>query len=90
MTPLRIFAALSGGLAAATFVDAMQSHAIETTIEMGQLFHAAEAYRQSDLAQNPDAPSIVAFDLPKIGDLDRLFPERFHGQPVPTSRAAAN
>ncbi|MBB3951856.1 hypothetical protein [Aureimonas jatrophae] len=90
MTPLRIPASLSGGLAAATFVAAMPSHAVVTTIETGQLVDVAKAYRQADLAQNPDAPSIVAYDLPKIGDLDRLFSERSHGQPVPTSRAATN
>jgi hypothetical protein len=90
MPPLRIPASLSGGLATATFATAAPSQAIETTIETGQFFHAAEAYRPDDLAQNPDVPSIVAYDLPKIGDLDRLFPERSHGQPVPTSRAVTN
>lgn len=37
------------------------------------------------MARHPDAPYIVANDLPKIGDLERLFPERFRGEPVLTS-----
>lgn len=58
---------------------------IATTIETGKTFFAAEGYHQDYLARNPDAPYIVANDLPKIGDLERLFPERFRREPVLTS-----
>ncbi len=58
---------------------------IATTIETGKAFYAAEGYHQDYLARHPDAPYIVANDLPKIGDLERLFPERFRGEPVLTS-----
>ena len=65
---------------------------IVTTIETGKAFYPAEGYHQDYLARNPRAPYIVANDLPKIGDLKRLFPERFRSAPVLTSGAktAAN
>lgn len=65
---------------------------IVTTIETGKAFYPAEDYHQDYLTRNPTAPYIVANDLPKIGDLKRLFPERFRSTPVLTSGAktAAN
>lgn len=60
---------------------------IVTKIETGKGFYPAEAYHQDYLARNPAAPYIVANDLPKIGDLKRLFPERFRSTPVLTSGA---
>lgn len=62
---------------------------IVTTIETGKTFYPAEAYHQDYLARNPTAPYIVVNDLPKIGDLQRLFPERFREAPVLTSEARA-
>ena len=34
------------------------------------------------MTQNPRDPYIVTNDLPTVGALKRLFPERFRGQPV--------
>ena len=55
---------------------------IATTIETEQPFFAAEDYHQDYLTLNPRAPYIVINDLPKIGELKRLFPELYRNEPV--------
>ena len=62
---------------------------LATTIEPGKTFCRAEDYHQDFLAQNPTYPYIVVNDLPKIGNLHRLFPERFREQPVLTQSTVA-
>src|SRR5208337_3355029 len=63
-----------------------QAHAfsadIVTTIEPGKAFYAAEAYHQDYLAHNPDQPYIANYDMPKIANLKRLFPEVYRADPV--------
>lgn len=63
-----------------------QAHAfgadIVTTIEPGKAFYAAEAYHQDYLAHNPDQPYIASYDMPKIANLKRLFPEVYRADPV--------
>jgi peptide-methionine (S)-S-oxide reductase len=56
--------------------------AIVTTIEPGRAFYRAEGYHQDFLARNPDYPYIVFNDLPKIADLERLFPDLYRADPV--------
>jgi len=46
---------------------------IATTIE-GFSFYPAETYHQDYMKKNPNNPYIVAFDVPKIAHLERLFP----------------
>ena len=55
---------------------------LATTIEAGRPFFAAENYHQDYLTLNPRAPYIVINDLPKIGELKRLFPELYRNEPV--------
>ena len=55
---------------------------IATTIEMGREFYEAEDYHQDFLTLNPSHPYIVINDLPKIEDLQRLFPEIYRAKPV--------
>jgi peptide-methionine (S)-S-oxide reductase len=56
--------------------------AIVTKIEPGRSFYPAEAEHQDFLTRNPRHPYIVIHDLPKIGDLRRLFPEAYRADPV--------
>ena len=64
------------------------SRAIVTTIEPGRAFYPAEDYHQDYLTLNPTQPYIVHNDLPKIGNLKRLFPEVYRDDPVLVSEAA--
>jgi peptide-methionine (S)-S-oxide reductase len=58
--------------------------AIVTKIEPGKAFYPAETYHQDFLVQHPNHPYIVVNDLPKIGELKRLFPEIYRPDPVLT------
>jgi peptide-methionine (S)-S-oxide reductase len=62
---------------------------LATRVEPGKTFYSAEAYHQDFLALNPGYGYIVVNDLPKIANLERVFPDRFRQQPVlvnPTPR----
>ncbi|MBI3368641.1 MAG: peptide-methionine (S)-S-oxide reductase MsrA [Burkholderiales bacterium] len=61
---------------------------IVTKIEPGHTFYPAEAYHQDFLTRNPRHPYIVVNDLPKIGDLKRLFAELYRADPVLVAAAA--
>ena len=56
--------------------------AIVTKIEPGASFYAAEAYHQDFLTRHPDHPYIVFNDLPKVKDLQKMFPDLYRAQPV--------
>ncbi len=56
--------------------------AIVTKIEPNKTFYPAEAYHQDFLVQHPNHPYIVLNDLPKIGELKRLFPDLYRSDPV--------
>ena len=58
--------------------------AIVTKIEPNKAFYPAEAYHQDFLVQHPNHPYIVVNDLPKIGELKRLFPDLYRSDPVLT------
>jgi hypothetical protein len=45
-------------------------------------FYAAEDYHQDYLLHNPSAPYIAMFDMPKIENFKRIFPELYSGRPV--------
>jgi peptide-methionine (S)-S-oxide reductase len=40
-----------------------------------QGFYPAEEYHQNFLARHPDHPYIVYYDLPKLQELQKQFPE---------------
>ncbi len=47
-------------------------------------FYAAEGYHQDYLIHNPDSMYIQINDLPKIGNLKRIYPELYADKPVMT------
>ena len=55
---------------------------IVTTIEVNRTFYPAEAYHQDYLTRHPDNPYIAYNDLPKIRELQKLFPDRYRDSPV--------
>jgi peptide-methionine (S)-S-oxide reductase len=62
--------------------------AIVTTIEPGREFYPAEAYHQDFLTRNPTYPYIVINDLPKVAELQRLFPEVYRSEPALVAMSA--
>jgi peptide-methionine (S)-S-oxide reductase len=55
---------------------------IVTRIEPNRPFFRAEAYHQDYLVRNPRSPYIVFNDLPKLAELQRVFPDRYRAEPV--------
>lgn len=53
-----------------------------TSIESNGHFYPAEAYHQNFLNDNPDYPYIVINDMPKIKQLQQLFPQQYRSDPV--------
>jgi peptide-methionine (S)-S-oxide reductase len=56
--------------------------AIVTTIELDRPFYRAEDYHQDYLARHPRDPYIVINDMPKLGELKRVFPTLYRDTPV--------
>lgn len=63
---------------------------IVTTVEPGRTFYAAEDYHQDFLTLHPTYPYIVVNDLPKIGNLRRLFPENYRAEPTLVAQTKAS
>ncbi|HEY0803047.1 MAG TPA: peptide-methionine (S)-S-oxide reductase MsrA [Steroidobacteraceae bacterium] len=63
-----------------------QAHAfarpIVTRVDPLKGFYAAEKYHQDYLIHNPTQPYIAIYDIPKIENFRRTFPELYSGQPV--------
>jgi peptide-methionine (S)-S-oxide reductase len=63
-----------------------QSHAfarpIVTRVDPLKGFYPAEGYHQDYLIHNPTQPYIATYDIPKIQNFKRTFPELYSGQPV--------
>jgi peptide-methionine (S)-S-oxide reductase len=63
-----------------------QSHAyarpIVTRVDPLKGFYPAEGYHQDYLIHNPTQPYIAMYDVPKIQNFKRTFPELYSGQPV--------
>lgn len=55
---------------------------IATRVDPLKGFYAAESYHQDYLIHNPTQPYIAVYDLPKIENFRRTFPELYSGQPV--------
>jgi peptide-methionine (S)-S-oxide reductase len=65
------------------------SRPIATRIDSSGPFYPAEAYHQDYLEQHPDAPYIAIYDMPKVRNLQTLFPSHWRGEPVLVGRTAA-
>jgi peptide-methionine (S)-S-oxide reductase len=55
---------------------------IVTRVSPLEAFYPAEDYHQDYATVHPESPYIAHFDLPKIENLKRLFPEAYRPQPV--------
>ena len=55
---------------------------LATRVEPDKTFYPAESYHQDYLTLHPDDGYIVINDLPKIRDLQTLFPEIYRAEPV--------
>ena len=55
---------------------------IVTTVGPKTEFFPAEAYHQNFLNSNPSDSYIALNDMPKLKDLQRLFPDMYRDQPV--------
>lgn len=64
--------------------------AIVTKIEPDRPFYPAEDYHQDYLTKHPGQPYIVYNDLPKIGELTRLFPDVYRADPILVAAARAH
>jgi peptide-methionine (S)-S-oxide reductase len=60
---------------------------IVTRVDPLKGFYPAEDYHQDFLINNPHYPYIAINDLPKIGNLKKVFPARYREQPV-TAKAS--
>jgi peptide-methionine (S)-S-oxide reductase len=67
-----------------------QDHAfarpIVTQVDPLKGFYEAEGYHQDYLIHNPTNPYIATYDVPKVENLKRTFPELYSGQPVFAAR----
>ncbi len=63
---------------------------VVTKIEPGKPFFPAEAYHQDFLALNPRYPYIVINDLPKIANLQKLYPDFYRAKPVLVGERPSN
>ena len=61
---------------------------IATTVETGKAFYPAEADHQDFLARHPDHPYIVINDVPKVENLQKVFPGLWRAKPVLVGVAA--
>ena len=55
---------------------------IVTRVDALKGFYAAEDYHQDYLIHNPDVPYIAMWDLPKVENFKRMFPDLYSGRPV--------
>jgi peptide-methionine (S)-S-oxide reductase len=73
-------------IAEAYIAQLNQSHAFSrpmvTRVDPLKGFYAAEGYHQDYLLHNPTAPYIAMYDIPKIENFRRTFPELYSGRPV--------
>ena len=62
---------------------------IATKVEPAGPFYPAEAYHQDYLERHPDAPYIAFNDMPKVHNLQTLYPAHWRGTPALVGRTAA-
>ena len=63
---------------------------IATRVDAAGPFYRAEAYHQDYLELHPDSGYIAINDLPKVRNLEQLFPESWRGTPVTVAKPAAS
>ena len=63
--------------------------AIVTKIEPGKTFFPAEDYHQDFMTRHPTHPYIAYYDLPKIDDLKRIFPDLYRADAMLVGNARA-
>ncbi len=66
------------------------SRPIATRIDPAVPFYPAEAYHQDYLVRHPDNLYIVFNDLPKVRNLETLFPENWQAAPVAVINLASD
>ena len=73
-------------IAEAYIAQLEQAHAfsrpIVTRVDPLKGFYPAEDYHQDYLYHNPNVPYIAMFDIPKVQNFKRTFPELYSGRPV--------
>jgi peptide-methionine (S)-S-oxide reductase len=73
-------------IAEAYIAQLEQAHAfsrpIVTRVDPLKGFYPAEDYHQDYLYHNPNVPYIAMFDIPKVQNFKRTFPELYNGRPV--------
>jgi len=79
---------------AKAYIDQLQAakvftNDIVTTLEPGKTFYPAEDYHQDYLTLHPNQPYIAINDLPKVRNLQQLYPQRYREQPVLVMAGAA-
>ena len=57
-------------------------HKIVTQVVPLKAFYPAEGYHQNYAARHPDNPYIAHFDLPKIANLQQMFPQLYRKQVI--------
>jgi peptide-methionine (S)-S-oxide reductase len=60
-----------------------------TKVEPPQVFYPAEPYHQDYATLHPGSLYIAVYDLPKIANLKRLYPEVYREQAVLAATAAS-
>ena len=53
---------------------------IVTQVVPFKAFYPAEGYHQNYAARHPDNPYIAHYDLPKVANLQQMFPQLYHNQ----------
>jgi|ERR1700744_3207089 peptide-methionine (S)-S-oxide reductase len=66
--------------------DHVFARPIVTQVDPLKGFYEAEGYHQDYLIHNPTSPYIATYDVPKVENLKRTFPELYSGQPVLAAR----
>ena len=56
------------------------SHKIVTQVVPLKAFYPAEGYHQNYAARHPDNPYIATYDLPKVANLQQMFPQLYRNQ----------
>ncbi|MGC2110966.1 MAG: peptide-methionine (S)-S-oxide reductase MsrA [Candidatus Korobacteraceae bacterium] len=55
-------------------------HKIVTQVVAFKAFYPAEGYHQNYAARHPDNPYIAHYDLPKVANLQQMYPQLYHNQ----------
>jgi peptide-methionine (S)-S-oxide reductase len=58
------------------------AHTIVTKVERLKAFYRAEPYHQDYATLHPSSTYIVVYDLPKVANLKKLYPELYRDQPA--------